>query len=297
MRKLGGQRIRFDCPMDRYTTFRIGGKAEALFFAERRDELQGMVAWLRQEGISYIVVGRGSNLLVRDEGFEGLVILLCGELAAVEKDRDDENAVLAGGGLGIAELLRFCRGQGLAGLEFLAGIPGTVGGAVAMNAGAWGREIEGVVLDVEMLTPQADFTVPDRSKLTFRYRGLSIPEGSIIVRAGFGLRPESPETIARRLADYLTRRKKKQPLDVPSAGSVFKNPPGAYAARLIEEAGLKGQRIGGAMISPQHANFIVNTGRATAEDVLALIELARVRVQQDAGALLELELKVVGRKR
>jgi len=283
--------------MDGYTTFRIGGKAEALFFAEQRDELQGMVSRLHQEGIPYLVVGKGSNLLVRDEGFDGVVIMLGGELATVEKDRREENVLLAGGGLGLAGLLSFCRREGLAGLEFLAGVPGTVGGAVAMNAGAWGQEIEGVVRDIEVLTPQADFTVQDRSKLRFLYRALSIPEGSLIVRGTFVLKPESPESIAQRLADYLAQRKQTQPLDVPSAGSVFKNPPGDYAARLIEGAGLKGQRIGGAMISPKHANFIVNTGGATAEDVQALIELAQERVQEETGTRLELELKVVGRRR
>jgi UDP-N-acetylmuramate dehydrogenase len=294
---LGGARIHFDCPMDKYTTFRIGGKAEALFFAEQRDELQGMVSFLRQEGIPYLVVGKGSNLLVRDEGFDGVVMLLGGELAAVEKDRRQESVLIAGAGLGISELLSFCRREGLAGLEFLAGIPGTVGGALAMNAGAWGREMEGVVRDIEVLSPQADFTVQDRSKLAFLYRALSIPDGSVIVRGTFVTKPESPESIAQRLADYLAQRKKKQPLDAPSAGSVFKNPPGDYAARLIEGAGLKGRRMGGAMISPKHANFIVNTGGATAEDVLALIELARERVQEETDTRLELELKVVGKKR
>ena len=297
LRKFGGPRIHFDCPMDSYTTFCIGGKAEVLFFAEQRDELQGMVFRLHQEGIPYLVVGKGSNLLIRDEGFDGVVIMLGGELATVEKDRREENVLLAGGGLGIAGLLSFCRREGLAGLEFLAGVPGTVGGAVAMNAGAWGREIEGVVRDVEVLTPQADFTVQDRSKLTFLYRALSIPEGSLIVRGTFVLKPESPESIAQRLSDYLAQRKQTQPLNAPSAGSVFKNPPGDYAARLIEGAGLKGQRIGGAMISPKHANFIVNTGGATAEDVQALIELAQERVQKETGTRLELELKVVGGKR
>jgi UDP-N-acetylmuramate dehydrogenase len=166
-----------------------------------------------------------------------------------------------------------------------------------MNAGAWGKEIEGVLREIEVLTPQADFTVLDRSKLTFFYRGLSIQEGSVIVRVTFALKHKLPEGIAQRVADYLERRRKAQPLDVPSAGSVFKNPPGDYAARLIEAAGLKGQRIGGAMISPKHANFIVNTGGATAKDVLALIELARVQVEKETGARLELELKVVGKTR
>jgi len=297
LRKLGGPRLHFDRPMDGYTTFRVGGKAQALFFAERRDELPGMVSWLRQESIPYFVVGKGSNLLVRDEGFDGVVMILGGELATVEKDRREKHGLLAGAGLGLAGLLRFCRRKGFAGLEFLAGVPGTVGGAVAMNAGAWGQEIEGVVRDIEMLTPKGDFTVQDRSKLSFRYRSLSIPEGSVIVSVTLALKHDSPEGIAQKLAHYLAQRKTTQPLDVPSAGSVFKNPPGDYAARLIEGAGLKGQRIGGAMISPKHANFIVNTGGATAEDILALIDLARVRVQQEAGARLELELKVVGGRR
>jgi UDP-N-acetylmuramate dehydrogenase len=297
LRKLGGPKIHFDCPMDGYTTFRIGGKAQALFLAEGRDELQDMLSWLRQGGISYIVVGKGSNLLVRDEGFDGVVLMLGGELASVRRDRRRGCALSAGGGLGIPELLSFCRREAFAGLEFLAGIPGTVGGAVAMNAGAWGQEMEGVVHELEMLTPQAAFTLQDRSALTFLYRSLVIPEGSIIVKAVFTLKQGSPETIRQKMADYRAQRKQTQPLDVPSAGSVFKNPPGDYAARLIEGVGLKGERMGGAMISPKHANFIVNSGGATAEDVLALIELVRARVQQEAGIRLGLELKVVGGNR
>ncbi len=297
MRALGGPRIQFDCPMDRCTTFRIGGTAEALFFAEQRDELRGMVSFLRQESIPYLVVGKGSNLLVRDEGFEGVVMMLGGELATVEKDPRQENVLIAGGGLGITKLLSYCRRAGLTGLEFLAGIPGTVGGALVMNAGAWGQEIEGVVRDIEVLTPQAEFLVQGRSKLSFHYRALSIPEGSVIVRGSFVMKPDSPERIAQRVADYSTQRKKNQPLDAPTAGSVFKNPPGDHAARLIEGVGLKGRRIGGAMISPKHANFIVNTGGATAENVLALIELARERVLKETGTLLELELKVIGGRR
>ena len=294
LRKLGGPKIHFDCPMHGYTTFRIGGKAQALFLAERRDELQAVVSFLGQEGVPYIVVGKGSNLLVRDEGFDGVFLMLRGELAGVEKDQRGEYRLLAGGGLGIPELLSVCRRESFAGLEFLAGIPGTVGGAVAMNAGAWGQEIEGLVRDLEILTPQADFTVQDRSTLTFLYRSLAIPEGSIIVKVAFILKQGSPERINQNMADYRAQRRQTQPLDAASAGSVFKNPPGDHAAILIEGVGLKGKRIGGAMISPKHANFIVNTGGATAKDVLALIKLAQARVEQETGARLELELKVVG---
>ncbi|MBW1860855.1 MAG: UDP-N-acetylmuramate dehydrogenase [Deltaproteobacteria bacterium] len=290
---IGGKEIHFDCPMNQYTTFRVGGNVDALYFAQELNGLQRMVSYLGEEDIPYLVVGNGSNLLVRDRGFKGVVVMLRGKLAAIEKGEENDRTVLAGGGTSIGELLNYCKSKGLEGLEFLAGIPGSVGGAIAMNASAWGKEIGGMVQEAQIVTPKEELAIWDHSQLNFFYRGLSIPKGSVIIRVRFELNRTNPEIVVHRMANYLARRKEKQPLEYPSGGSVFKNPPGEYAGRLIEKAGLKGERIGGAMISPKHANFIVNTGGARAEDILALMDLAREKVREKTGIELETEIRVV----
>jgi len=280
--------------MDRHTTFRVGGKAEAVCFPGELGHLRQMVSYLGAENIPHLIAGKGSNLLVRDGGYRGVVIILRGKLAAVEKDTGDDKTVLAGGGLTIGDLLSYCSHNGLTGLEFLAGIPGTVGGAVAMNAGAFGKEIGSMVQRIEVLTGQGVLTTMDRSELKFSYRDLSLGKGVVILSAGFELNKEKPEIISGRIADYLKSRQETQPLEYPNGGSVFKNPPGDYAGRLIERAGLKGKRIGGALISPKHANFIVNTGGAKAQDILALMVLAREKVREETGIELDPEIRVVG---
>jgi UDP-N-acetylmuramate dehydrogenase len=280
--------------MDQYTTFRIGGKVDALYFTRQLRELQKTVSYLTKEHIAYLVVGRGSNLLVKDGGFKGVVIIMGGELAGIEEDKKDKQILMAGAGLGLAQLLNHCTRRGLGGLEFLAGIPGTVGGAVTMNAGAFGKDMGSVVQQIHVVTRDGELATRNRSELNFSYRELSVPKGTVVIRAKFRLVDENPEVVAKRVKDCLAKRKTTQPLEYPSAGSVFKNPPNNYAGRLIEEAGLKGKRVGGAMISPKHANYIVNTGGASADDVLALMELARKRVREQTGIVLEPEIRVVG---
>jgi UDP-N-acetylmuramate dehydrogenase len=280
--------------MDQYTTFRIGGKVDALYFTRQLRELQKTVSYLTKEHIAYLVVGRGSNLLVKDGGFKGVVIIMGGELAGIEENKKDKQILMAGAGLGLAQLLNHCTRRGLGGLEFLAGIPGSVGGAVTMNAGAFGKDMGSVVQQIHVVTRDGELATRNRSELNFSYRELSVPKGTVVIRAKFRLVDENPEVVAKRLKDCLAKRKTTQPLEYPSAGSVFKNPPNNYAGRLIEEAGLKGKRVGGAMISPKHANYIVNTGGASADDVLALMELARKRVREQTGIVLEPEIRVVG---
>ena len=283
--------VHFNCPMAPYTTFRVGGKAEALCAVGDLGQLKQLLAFVRQESLPYLVVGKGSNILVRDGGLKGIALLLKGELEGVE---EEEGTIHAGGGLGLSELVRFSQKQGLAGLEFLAGIPGTVGGAVAMNAGAWGKSTGDVVTIVEILTADGERGIMSGSQLQFGYRRAVLPAGAVVVKAQFKGTPDRPEAIGERIRDYLERRKAGQPLDYPSAGSVFKNPPHDYAGRLIESVGLKGKRVGGAMISEKHANVIVNVGGASAEDILALMETARQRVREQTGIDLEPEIKVVG---
>jgi UDP-N-acetylmuramate dehydrogenase len=289
-----GENIQFDRAMSEYTTFRIGGKADVICFVQGLGELQQVFSYLNKEKIPYLLVGKGSNLLVRDGGFKGAVIIMRGQLATIKQHEKNDRMVLAGGGLTLRDLVRFCSQRGLGGLEFLSGIPGTVGGAVTMNAGAFGRAMGDVVQQVDLVTPEGEFTSRNRSDLTFSYRESSIQEGSLVVRASLQCSQESSEIVSGRVAEYLTRRKVAQPLDYPSAGSVFRNPPNDHAGRLIEQAGLKGKKIGGAMISPKHANYIVNTGGAQAEDILRLMEMAKEKVREATGVELEPEIKVVG---
>jgi UDP-N-acetylmuramate dehydrogenase len=295
IRRLGGERIHFDCPMAQYTTFRVGGPAEAVYETDDLEGLQRVIIYLNREQIPYVVVGRGSNLLVKDEGLEGLVIILRGSLASVKRDTTDDLVLIGGGGLALSDLLVHCRSFGLGGLEFLAGIPGTVGGAIAMNAGAFGKEIGGRVREVHTLNATGDVMVRRRSDLNFSYRMLQMETGSVIVASRLELDLESQETVAARISSYLKRRKETQPIEYPSAGSVFKNPPHDYAGRLIEQVGLKGKKIGGAMISEKHANYIVNTGSATAKDILALMSLAQEKVMGETGVRLDPEVLVAGK--
>jgi UDP-N-acetylmuramate dehydrogenase len=283
--------VHFDCPMRPYTTFRAGGKAEALCAVEDLGQLKELLAFTRKESLPYLVVGKGSNILVRDGGLKGIAVLLKGELEGVE---EKEGTIHAGGGLGLSELVRFSQKQGLAGLEFLAGIPGTVGGAVAMNAGAWGKSTGDALTTVEILEADGERQIMNRSQLPFGYRRAGLPAGAVVVRAQFKGTADRPEAIGERIRDYLERRRAGQPLEYPSAGSVFKNPPNDYAGRLIESVGLKGKRVGGAMISDKHANVIVNVGGASAQDILALMNTARQRVREQTGIDLEPEIRVVG---
>jgi UDP-N-acetylmuramate dehydrogenase len=290
-----GEGVRFDCPMDAETTLRAGGKAAALCVVPGVPELRKLLACLREEKIPSMVIGKGSNLLVRDEGFQGVMIRLGGDLARIERSIQDRTILFAGGGVALAHLLGFCQREGAGGLEFLAGIPGTVGGALAMNAGAWGKDMASVVEQIELISGDGQVTRIERSQLEFSYRNLSIPPGRVILKAGLRVREESRENIAATVAAYLKEKKAKQPLEYPSAGSVFKNPRNDFAGRLIESAGMKGARVGGAMISEKHANFIVNTGGATAADIMRLASLAREKVREQTGIDLELEIIVVGR--
>ena len=283
--------VRFNCPVGPYTTFRVGGKAEALCGVKDLLQLKDLLSFVSKESLPFLVVGKGSNLLVRDGGLKGIVLLLEGELEGVE---EKDGTIHAGGGLGLSELVRFSHKKGLAGLEFLAGIPGTVGGAVAMNAGAWGRSTGEAVTAVEIVTGTGERITKSSTELQFGYRKAVLPAGSVVVKAWFKGTPDFPVAIGERIRDYLERRKANQPLEYPSAGSVFKNPPDDYAGRLIENVGLKGKRIGGAMISDKHANVIVNVGGASAQDVLALMETARQKVREQTGIELEPEIKVVG---
>jgi UDP-N-acetylmuramate dehydrogenase len=240
-----------------------------------------------------MVIGKGSNLLVSDRGFQGVVVRLRGGLAEVSTD-EGGGTLSAGGGAANRRVLDRCTSEGLGGLEFLAGIPGTAGGAVATNAGASGRDTGAVLREVELLNEAGETETVPAGAMAFSYRSSGLPRGAVVTRVRFEVRREEPGTVKARIDRNLEGRRRSQPLRFPSAGSVFRNPPEAPAWRLVDEAGLRGKRIGGAEISPIHANFIVNLGGATAEDVLSLVDLAREAVLQRTGIELEPEIRTVG---
>jgi len=288
-RELRGQVLVHE-PMARHTSFHIGGPADLLVVPRDVTDLKVALAFARSEGLPVHVQGGGSNTLVRDGGIRGMVVLLS---AFQELERRGEE-VAAGVGVRVSRLLAFCSRQGLAGLEILSGIPGTVGGAVWGNAGAWGGSVADRLARVHLLTAAGEESTLEREAIPARYRSSGLPAGSVVTRAVFSLTPDDPGVIRRRISGYLVERNARQPVEFRSAGSIFKNPPGDHAGRLVEAAGVKGTRKGGAMISEKHGNFILNLGGARAAEVLALVALAQEQVRAATGIVLELEIRVVG---
>ncbi|MFP3910568.1 MAG: UDP-N-acetylmuramate dehydrogenase [Desulfobacteraceae bacterium] len=288
-----GEGLSLDHPMKTHTTFQVGGEAEAFYNATDLEGLAEVVAYLVREQIPYWVIGKGSNILVKDEGVKGVVIRLSGSLAGIQYG-PERNTLMGGAGVSIQKLLLTCRDRGLGGLEFLSGIPGTLGGAVAMNAGAFGKEVGEWVEAIRVITPAGGLLEREKEDLQFSYRSLQLERGAIITFVRVELESVGREAVSERMAGYLRQKKGLQPLGYPSAGSVFKNPVGDYAGRLIEAAGLKGKRVAGAMISRRHANFIVNTGGATASDILALMNLVQQEVNRISGIQLEPEIRILG---
>lgn len=280
-------------PMSRHTTFQIGGPADRFITVETLPQLKGLVKALGQEGLPSLLLGKGSNLLVGDRGFRGAVLLLSGDFKKVEQR--EEGLLRAGAGASLASVCAFARERGLSGLEFAWGIPGSAGGAAYMDAGAYGGEMKDVVERVCHLTPQGEEGSASGEELQFSYRRSRYTGGrEIITFVEYRLQPGDPAQIAAKMEELMARRKEKQPYDMPSAGSVFKRPQGAFAAALIEECGLKGLRVGGAQVSEKHAGFIVNTGGATCADVLALIRQIQEEVYEKRGIRLETEVRVTG---
>jgi UDP-N-acetylmuramate dehydrogenase len=297
LNRLVGGSLFFDRPLARYTTIGIGGPAECLYEPAGPEQLTSVLAFLNRESIPYLVIGRGSNLLVTDAGVRGVVVVIGRGMSGFNLDqRPGGMVVTAGAGLSIAEMISRCSDEGLSGLEFLAWIPGSVGGAVAMNAGAFGFETGQMVREVHALSPDGKLDIHDRADLSFGYRHCGIVPGAVIIKAVFDVERADPSDIAGAVAGYGRLRRESQPFGVRSAGSVFKNPPGRYAGKLIDAAGLKGERIGGAVISETHGNFIVNSGGAGSEDVLRLVGLVRRKVFEMSGVELDLEIRVVGER-
>jgi len=284
--------ILWDAPLADFTTLRVGGLASAVAMPETTAELVALLGLLRSNNVPWLVIGRGSNLLVADRGYHGVVVVLGRRFGAIEAEGPATVKVEAGCGLG--RLLQWCVAQELSGLEFLAGIPGSIGGALAMNAGAWGREIAGCVSAIELLDESGLIRRVKRDELDFTYRRLALAPATIVVAGIFALAAGQGSRVAKDMAAHVAARQAKQPKGVANAGSFFKNPPGDAAGRLIEQAGLKGTMVGGAMVSPVHANFLVNTGTATAYEVYTLMRLVQARVEAMFGVHLEPEVHLVG---
>lgn len=285
-------RLKIDEPMKYHTSFRIGGPADVMVLPQNVDEIKKVVNYCGQNGIPLFVMGNGTNLLVRDKGIRGVVIKIAQNFNGVEVQ---DNIIRARAGTLLTIVSKVALENGLAGLEFASGIPGTLGGAIIMNAGAYDGEMSHVVRRVEVMDLKGEMISMEKEELDFSYRWCKLQTGDkIVLEAELELKAAKPEDIKKKMEEFSRRRKLKQPLNMPSAGSTFKRPPGNYAGFLIEKAGLKGYKVGDAMVSELHAGFIVNTGQATAKDVLGLIEIIQDRVKKEFGILLEPEIKVVG---
>ena len=285
--------VLWDEPMKNHTSFKIGGPAAALCAPKDRQQLRELVGFVQREGVDSWYIGNGSNLLVSDAGLNGIAILLdSGFDGEIELDG---TVLLAPAGKKLSAVCAAACAAGLTGLEFAYGIPGSVGGAVYMNAGAYGGEMKDRLLWVEYLAPTGEIVRLEQEQLSLSYRHSRFMEegmqGSCIVRAAFGLQRGEKAAIQSEMDRILNQRRQKQPLEYPSAGSTFKRPQGAFAAQLIDECGLKGFTVGGAQVSEKHAGFVINTGKATCADVLELTRQVRECVQEKTGYLLELEVR------
>jgi UDP-N-acetylmuramate dehydrogenase len=290
-----GVRVRFEEPLSRHTSFRIGGPADVWVEVTDAAEIRRARALARAAELPLLVLGGGTNILVSDRGVCGVVLHLGRSLATLQwRVNGDGPHVRAGAALPLKRLVSEAVTRNLTGLEFAEGIPGTLGGGLLMNAGAFGGEIADVVEAVEGVDASGDLQRLPRGALRFGYRHFDLPTGFIVTHLEFCLRPGQRATILAKCREAQRRRMAHQPVGYPNAGSIFKNPAGEFAGRLIEAVGMKGQRCGGAMISEQHANFIVNVGGATAADVRQLMEKAARRVWEATGIHLEPEIRLVG---
>ena len=295
LKELASGKVLFDECMDRHTSIGVGGRADALVFPESVAELGRIVAFLRAEGISVFFVGNGTNLIVRDDGFRGVIVSTKGLRAVrVEGRGEGRAAILAEAGASLAEVVALTAREALAGMEFCAGIPGSVGGGIRMNAGAYGSELKDVIESVDLLNGEGNIKSCKREALQFQYRDLALPEGACVAGGVFVLARGNRDAVEGRIREILRTRSGKHPLQYRNAGSIFKNPKGMPAGRIIDEAGLKGARIGGAQVSEMHGNFIVNLGSATAMDIIGLIEHVQQKVLETKGIALEPEVKIIG---
>jgi UDP-N-acetylmuramate dehydrogenase len=281
--------------MSRYASLSVGGKADALVFVENEGQMVQVVRKLKKKNINFLPVGNLTNIIVRDGGYRGAILLMQGlkEISYLCTP-EGRHYISAQAGAALAKVVSTATAYGLTGLEFCAGIPGSVGGAVWMNAGAYGKEMKDVIETVSLLNAGSEKKILRREEISFGYRRSGLPPESIILNAQFKLEKGERAKIKEKISEIIQWRQEKHPLDLPNAGSIFKNMPGRPAGKLIEELGMKGVNVGDAQISLKHANFIVNRGKAKASDVLALIELIQFKAKKEKGVILEPEVIIIG---
>jgi UDP-N-acetylmuramate dehydrogenase len=283
-------------PLAPFTSIRIGGKADWLVQPKNISEIKQLLNIAEEKKIPWFILGRGSNLLVSDQGVRGIVFQLSSPRPPIiiRRYKNDQVLLEVEAGFSLMSLVRFGMDHQLGGLEFLAGIPGSIGGAWAMNAGSYGKEIKDITYYLKLISSRGREIRKGKKQLLFGYRTLKLDPGEVILSGGIKLTSGNEKNIEKETKSLWAQRKAAQPLNRPSCGSVFKNPPGDFAGRLIEKYGLKGVQRGGAQVSTRHANFIVNQGGARAKDVLYLMNLIRSRVRQQSGVLLEPEVRLWG---
>lgn len=279
-------------PMSRHTTFRIGGEAACFIRISSEEQLRKLIPYFENVGVEYFVLGKGSNLLVGDKGYPGVILQISDACQQIEAE---ENRLQVQAGAALSKVALFAMERGLEGLEFAAGIPGTVGGGVVMNAGAYGGEMKQVVESVRVLSSEGEILTLDNDTMEFGYRTSIIRNRNFtVLSVTFRLREGNREEIRARIEDFQKRRMEKQPLNYPSAGSTFKRPEGYFVGKLIMDAGLRGFQIGDARVSDKHCGFVVNVGKATARDVTDVIEEVQERVRERFGVSLEREVIYLG---
>ena len=285
-----------DAPLSDFTSFRTGGPADFIVIPTSRDEIRKIILLAKENKTPYYIIGNGSNLLVSDEGFRGIIILMKeGRTGVTFEETDGKTLVTAEAGCSLARLARTVAGRGLAGMEFAAGIPGTLGGAVFMNAGAYGGEIKDHIVSADVMDSKGNFFTLTRDELGLSYRHSVIGERDLVVlSAVFELEKGDTDTIFATISELNAKRREKQPLEYPSAGSTFKRPEGYFAGKLIEDAGLKGYSVGDACVSEKHCGFVINKGHATSGDIMKLIEDVTAKVLDKFGVKLEPEVRMIG---
>ena len=291
------EKIKFieSADMKEYTSFKVGGRASMLVMPKNMDELKRTLKIVTSFKKDFIVMGNGSNLLVKDGGFDGIIIKLGEGFNQITVNKE-EHIILAGAGALLSKIAREALEAELTGFEFASGIPGTMGGALFMNAGAYNHEMSQVVKEARVVASDGsrDYTIStDKMELEYR-KSIFVKTGDIIISVTLKLEIGKKENILETMKDLTARRNEKQPMNFPSAGSFFKRPEGDYAGKLIEDAGLKGLMVGGARISPLHAGFIINTGKATAKDIISLMRLVQSTVYDKTGVKLEPEVRIIG---
>lgn len=290
---LGSENVLKEEPMKNHTTFRVGGPADWLVTPTEEEQIRDVVNLLRAEKVPYYVMGNGSNLLVGDKGYRGVIIQLGKNLSQIRMT--EEGVLYAQAGALLSKIAAEAFAQSLTGFEFASGIPGTLGGAVMMNAGAYGGEMKHVLKDALALTADGELRVLPVEQMALGYRtSIFAQNGDIVLSAQIRLQPGNPEEIRAYMDELKEKRMTKQPLEYPSAGSTFKRPEGYFAGKLIEDTGLRGFQVGGAQVSEKHCGFVINKGQATAADILSLIEQVSDRVEAKSGVRLEPEVKRIG---